>query len=132
MSLSIAHGIDIVDTEHFRGVLERHPEFVTKIFTDSEQEFCDSCADPIPHYAARFAAKEATLKALGLGITPLGVDAKLLAIEVVRDGTRPGLELTGKPARIAAEHGVVSQAISLSHDGAQALASVVFLREVTG
>ena len=127
MSLSIEHGVDIVDTEHFRGVMERHPELAERVFTEGEREYCHSKADSGPHFAARFAAKEATLKALGLGMLALGVDRNLLLIEVVREGTRPALKLSGKPAKVAQGLGVVSQSLSLSHDAGLALASVVLL-----
>jgi holo-[acyl-carrier protein] synthase len=85
----------------------------------------------MPHYAARFAAKEAACKALGIGLTPLGIDRALQDIEVVRHGRAPTLALRGRPGRHARRLGVTSRSVSLSHAGSGALASVVLLTQGT-
>lgn len=125
----IHHGIDLVQISRVREMLERHREFETRVFTEDERSYCRRHRDPAPHFAARFAAKEATLKALGIGIAATGVDARLCGVEVCRVGTAPTLKLTGKPAAQAEALGVASSAVSLSHDGDLALASVVMLSE---
>ena len=125
--LSVRTGVDFVDVPEFRSVFERHPAFRTRVFTSSEQAACDAHPDPAPHYAARFAAKEAACKALGIGLSPLGIDRALQDIEVVRKGRAPTLALRGRPLRHARRLGVSSRAVSLSHAGSGALASVVLL-----
>lgn len=123
----IRHGIDLVDIARLREVMGRHPRFAERVFTDGERAYCDQHPDPLPHYAARFAAKEAALKALGMGLSGMGIDRTLQDIELVRDGGPPRLELSGRPAKMAASQHVASQAVSVSHDGGYAMASVVLL-----
>jgi holo-[acyl-carrier protein] synthase len=105
--------------------LLRHDRFAERVFTAGERAYCESRPDPAPHFAARFAAKEAALKALGLGIQGLGVDAVLQGVEVVREEGPPRLLLTGRAQRRARELGVRATALSLAHDGDTAIASVV-------
>ncbi len=126
-SLAVRTGVDFVDVPEFRDVMQRHPAFRTRVFTAAERRACDAHPDPTPHYAARFAAKEAACKALGIGLTPLGIDRALQDIEVVRQGRAPTLALRGRPLRHASRLGVSSRAVSLSHAGDGALASVVLL-----
>lgn len=123
----LLHGVDLVHVPRLRAALERHAAFEARVFTAKERAYCRTHPDPVPHLAARFAAKEAALKALGLGITGLGVDAALLGVEVVRAGGPPTLCLSGRAARAARRLGVVESTLSLSHDGDTALASVVML-----
>jgi holo-[acyl-carrier protein] synthase len=123
----LRHGIDLVDIAEFREVFGRHDAFAERVFTAGEREYCRARADPAMHFAARFAAKEALLKALGLGIGAVGIDARLLEIEVVRDGGPPGLVLHGKTARVARRRGVGRTALSLSHTTKLAMASVVMM-----
>ncbi len=126
----VRHGIDLVHVPRLRALLGGQPAFEERVFTDEERAYCRRQADPAPHFAARFAAKEATLKALGMGITALGIDAKLKDVEVVREGTAPVLALHGRPAAEAEKLGVGSASVSLTHDGDHALAAVVMLTEV--
>ena len=63
----IGMGIDTVDIERFRRLLARRPQARERIFTDAERSFLAGRVDPVPGLAARFAAKEATMKALGTG-----------------------------------------------------------------
>ena len=121
----IRHGIDLVHLPRLREVMQRHAAFEVRVFTDGERAYCNRQADPLPHFAARFAAKEATLKALGLGLASGGIDARLLQIEVERTDGPPRLVLHGKPAQRADQLGVSSFAISLTHDGDGAIASVI-------
>lgn len=127
----IRHGVDLVDIAHLRDVMARHPAFALRVFTDDERAYCERYPDPIPHYAARFAAKEATLKALGIGIAPMGIDRALQDIELVRRGRAPGLALAGRPARTARALGITSQAVSVTHERGAAYASVVMLTKET-
>jgi holo-[acyl-carrier protein] synthase len=124
------HGVDLVYVPRVREMLARHAHFETRVFTAAERATCRRHPDPAPHFAARFAAKEAALKALGLGLLATGVDRKLARIEVVREGGAPELRLGGAPAERARRLGVVQAALSLTHEGDHALASVVLLSEV--
>ena len=123
----IRHGIDLVDVPRFAEVLAQREAFEAAVFTEDERAYCRRHKDPVPHFAARFAAKEATLKALGLGLMATGVDRKLRAIEVRREGTAPILALSGKPAAEAARLGVTDMSVSLTHDGDHAIATVLLL-----
>ena len=97
--------------------------FLDRIFTSSEQAYCLRKRRSAESLAARFAAKEAGAKALGTGISQ-GVN--WLEIEVIREpGGRPGLLLHGRAAEIAAALGVARLALSLTHTGDLAMASVV-------
>jgi len=116
-------GVDIAQIERMRALLERHGDRVlARILTDGERAYCAAKADAAPHVAARFAAKEATAKAFGTGISR-GVAWK--DIEVRRDGGAPRIELAGGAARVAADLGVTRIHLSLSHDGGAAVAMVV-------
>ena len=121
----IRHGVDLVHVPRFAEVLAAHEAFEARVFTDDERAYCRRHPDPAPHFAARFAAKEATLKALGMGIMAGGVDRKLKEVEVRRVGTAPVLALSGKPAAEAERLGVSGSSVSLTHDGDHALATVM-------
>ncbi len=120
----VGAGIDIVATARFRDVLERQRErFVERVFTAAEQDYCRAHRNPVPHYAARFAAKEAFLKALGTGWAG-GI--RWLDIEVLRGrGAAPSIRLHAIAAQIAAEKLVRSIHVSLSHSDDAAVATVI-------
>ncbi len=117
-------GTDIVEVERLERSLARGASFAETVFTDGERRFCESQARPAQHFAARFAAKEAFLKAVGRGVLD-GV--ALRDIEVVREaGGRPSLRLgPSAAAALAAAGGTGAPLVSLSHDGGMALAFVV-------
>lgn len=107
-------GLDLVDLDRFRRALERGGEaFLRRIFTAAERAECARRPDPAPHLAARFAAKEAAMKALGTGWTR-GV--AFLDLEVRSDGARPpSLEVRGRAAEVLAEQGFRGLRVSLTH-----------------
>jgi holo-[acyl-carrier protein] synthase len=113
-------GVDLMDVERIARGLERYGErFYARFFTESERTQCEGNPQRL---AARFAAKEATAKALGTGIG----DVKWTEIEVdCDDRGRPRLRLHGNAAQIAAELGLTTWDISLSHTPQQAIAFVV-------
>lgn len=114
-------GIDVVDVERMRLALGRTERFGTRYFTESELARARP-EDPAPSLAARFAAKEAVLKALGLGI----FDLPLREIEVTGGGdTPPAIRLHAGAAQAAADRGVGRWFLSLTHDGGVAAAVVV-------
>lgn len=121
-------GIDLVHVARLRTAIEENPGFEEAVFTRGERAYCRRRADPYPHFAARFAAKEATLKALGRGLSPDGPDAALLEIEVVRGEGPPRLRLFGRILRLSERLGPFEPAVSLSHSEDLAVASVVLSR----
>ena len=115
-------GVDAVDVERFRAVLARRPGLLERLFTAGERAVAARVPDPAPRLAARFAAKEAVLKALGVGIGA----AAFHDVEVVRaDSGQPRLVLTGTAAALAVGRGVTRWHVSLTHTDAVAVASVV-------
>lgn len=119
----IGHGVDMVACERIREILAKEGSpFVARVFTAAERAYCERKKDPAPHFAARFAAKEAYGKALGLG---LGASGDLLEVEVVHDERgAPAFRLHGR-ARELLENRAGQAVLSLSHDGAFAIASVI-------
>lgn len=120
----IGHGIDIVHIERFRKLLAKNDgHFIERVFNESEREYCDSRADPAPHYAARFAVKEAFGKATGLGLVR---SADFHDVSVTHDAAgKPGLNLISRAAETCKDLGVTQTHISISHDGDLAIASVL-------
>lgn len=118
-------GIDLVEVPRIRDLLVRHGErFKERTFTASERAYCESCADPAMHFAARFAAKEAAAKALGTGLWSQGVDWR--DIEVTReDSGKPGLLFHGGAKTHAEGQGVTAILISLTHTKDLAMAQVI-------
>jgi holo-[acyl-carrier protein] synthase len=102
----------------------RHGDrFLRRVYTDGEIHYCDSKANRVERYAARFAAKEAAMKALGTGWNH-GV--RWRDIEVSRlPGGRPTIQFHGKAAEFAARLGTTNIALSLSHTAEQAIAQVI-------
>lgn len=101
-------GIDLLDIDRLERALERRPRLAERLFTDAERAYAASCARPAMHLAARYCAKEAVAKALGL------TGWSFRDVEVVATAAAPEVRLTGSAARSAAEQGV-SARISLTH-----------------
>jgi holo-[acyl-carrier protein] synthase len=120
----VGTGIDIAEVPRIREVIERHGErFLRRVFTEGEIQYCESKANRVERYAARFAAKEAGMKAIGTGWNH-GV--RWRDIEVARKpGGRPTLLLHGKAAEFAARLGATNIALSLTHTAEQAMAQVI-------
>lgn len=122
MILSI--GIDIVEVDRIRETMTRTPRFAERVFTPAEREYCDSKRVAAPQsYAARFAAKEAFLKALKTGWR-----GKIAwhDIEVVTDAEGvPSLSVTGEASRLLDDLGTTNVQISLSHTREYAIAEVI-------
>ncbi len=118
-------GLDATDIPRMRGMLDRYGErFLRRVFTDGEIAYCTRRRNPAPHLAARFAAKEATMKALGTGHSR-GVLWK--DIEVVRVDGPPHLWLHGGAASRAARMHVRSSLLTITHSEALAMAQVLLL-----
>ena len=120
-------GIDLVDTARVARAIERHGEaFLRRVFTDAEVAYCQRHGDPMPSYAARWAAKEAVSKALGTGI---GEEAQMHEIEVTRAPSgQPGILLHGRTAATAAAMGITTISVSLTHTATTAAAMVILSR----
>jgi holo-[acyl-carrier protein] synthase len=120
----VGTGIDITEVPRIREVIERHGErFLKRIFTEGEIQYCESKENRMERYAARFAAKEAGMKAIGTGWNH-GV--RWRDIEVARNpGGRPTLLLHGKAAEFAAKLGATNIALSLTHTAEEAMAQVI-------
>lgn len=117
-------GIDLVAIDRVRTLVERHGKRGRRrLFTPGEQEACDRRIDPAECLAARFAAKEAALKALGCGKQP---ELRWTEIEVVEgEGGKPGLVLTGAVETRARELRVARISVSLTHEAGLAGAIVI-------
>ena len=117
-------GTDLARTERFRRFLvEGKAALIERLFTPGERGYSLAKADPAPHLAARFAAKEAGMKAFGLGWRD---GLAWHDFEVVPDALgKPDLVLGGRAAELAAERGVSRVHLSYSHDGDYAVATVI-------
>jgi holo-[acyl-carrier protein] synthase len=120
----VGTGIDIAEVPRISESIERFGErFLRRVFTEEEIRYCDSKANRVERYAARFAAKEAAMKALGTGWNH-GV--RWRDVEVFRSpGSRPTIRFHGKAAEFAARLHANHVALSLSHTAEQAIASVI-------
>jgi holo-[acyl-carrier protein] synthase len=120
----VGTGIDIAEVPRIAESIARFGErFLRRVYTEGEIRYCESKANRVERYAARFAAKEAAMKALGTGWNH-GV--RWRDIEVTRrPGGRPTMTFHGKAAEFAARLGAVHVALSLSHTSEQAIAQVI-------
>jgi holo-[acyl-carrier protein] synthase len=115
----IGLGADTCSVDRMRRALARTPGIRDRVFTAAEQRYCDGRRDPAERYAVRFAAKEAVMKAMGVGIGA----CRLCDIEVERASSgAPSIVLHGRAAVLAAERGVGRWHIALSHDAGVAFA----------
>ena len=119
-----ALGVDLVEVARIERLLKTYgSRFVRRVFTSEETRYCESRPHPAVHFAGRFAAKEAVLKALGTG---WGVQAALLNVEVVREPSGSLLvRLHGKAKEQAASMGISSIALSISHTESLAVAQAL-------
>lgn len=126
MSNIIGLGIDATDIPRIAAALERYGErFMNRVFTDGEIAYCRRRRQPAIHFAGRFAAKEAAMKALGTGHTQ---NVLWRDVEVVRQGGPPQLQFHGGAARRFAAIGAQSSLLTITHSETLAIAQVVILR----
>ena len=115
-------GSDLVEIPRFRLALARRPTLAARLFSDAEREYAARFIEPAPRLAARFGAKEAVMKALGIGLWKF----PLRDVEVVRRPSgRPELALHGRAAELAAERGVTSWRLTLTHSDFMAMAVAI-------
>ncbi|MDA3955014.1 MAG: holo-ACP synthase [Bacteroidales bacterium] len=116
-------GTDLFDVERMKNRLEKQPTFIDGVFTDNEIKYCNQFKNKAQRFAARYAAKEALLKALGTGWRN-GITFK--DINIVNDDLgKPGIELSGIAKQIADKLEVTSIHLSLSHTEKLANAFVI-------
>jgi holo-[acyl-carrier protein] synthase len=122
----VAIGVDLAEVGRIRDAIEREStgaRFRSRVFTPGEQAYCERRRGKYESYAARFAAKEATMKALGRGWSR---EVGWTDIEVVRErGGRPSIRLHGPTAAYAAKLGIRRLHLALTHTAEMAMAQVV-------
>ena len=120
----IGIGVDVIECSRIQHSIERFGDrFLHRVFTEGEIEYSMSMKFPARHFAARFAAKEAAMKALGTG---WNYGVRWRDCEVVRlPGGRPTIAFHGKAAEFAERLGAKHAALSLSHTAEQAIAQVI-------
>lgn len=116
------HGIDAVDIARFRVSLARTPSMRTRLFTPQELADVAGAADQVPSLAARFAAREAVMKALGLGLGAFGFHE--VWVRRMASGA-PVLEVHGRALELAVARDIVGWHLSITHTDTVAMASVV-------
>ena len=117
-------GIDLVEIERFRTALDRTPGIRDRTFTEAERTYADARNDPTERYAVRWAAKEAVMKAMGVGLGELD----MADIEVVRaESGQPSIILHDTAAARADAMGITSWLLTLTHTETMAQAIAVAL-----
>jgi holo-[acyl-carrier protein] synthase len=120
----VGTGIDLCEVGRIESAIQRYGQrFVERIYTEREIAYAERKANPYERYAARFAAKEAGMKALGTGWRG-GLGWRDLEVANLASG-RPTLKLHGKAAEIAEKLGVRNISLSITHTGGQAMAMVM-------
>ena len=117
----IGIGVDAVEVGRFREVMARTPGFASRVFTADEIASLADRSDPAPSLAARFAAREATMKALGVGLGAF--DLHDVSVDRTESGA-PQLIVRGRAERLATERGVSKWFVSLTHTDGVAMAMV--------
>ena len=120
-------GIDVVQIARMEKILKRTPSFAEKVFSEEERAYCTGKAHPAVHFATRFAAKEAVVKALGTGFSQ-GIHVRDIEVRRTAKG-RPYAVLSGRAKAVAAQRGVKELPISLSYTHEEAVACAMAITE---
>lgn len=124
--MKIYQGVDIVEIGKLKKILMRNDNFIADIFTREETAYCRSKKDPYIHFAGRFAAKEASLKALGIGMSGEGIDHSFQEIETLPGASgKPCLSFKGWVGKISGKKKVEQLTVSISHSENYAVATVI-------
>lgn len=126
---AVGLGVDIVEIERMRRILKRSPAFARKVFSSEERSYCDATSSPETHYATRFAAKEAVLKALGTGFSS-GIGVRDIEVRRTAKG-RPYAVLTGRARQVAQSMGVRELPLSLSYTHVEAVACAMAITDIS-
>ncbi len=117
-------GVDLVECDRFRLALERRARIGERLFSDAEREYAYRHREPVPHLAARFAVKEAVMKAMGVGLWKFA----MRDVEVVRlPSGQPEVALHAKAATLAEQRGVGSWLLTITHTDSMAMAVALAL-----
>ena len=118
----IGIGVDAVDVDRFRTSLARTPTMRDRLFVDEELAYVAPKVDPVPSLAARFAAREAVMKAMGLGLGAFGFHE----VWVTRaESGAPSLAITGRALELAVDRGITHWHLTITHTDLVAIAHVV-------
>ena len=126
---NVGLGVDIVEVARMEAILGRSPGFAKRVFSQAEQDYCNAKANAATHYALRFAAKEAVVKALGTGFSN-GIGVRDIEVERAPSG-KPSVRLSGRALEVANERGVRSISISLSYTRTDAVACALAVTEAS-
>jgi holo-[acyl-carrier protein] synthase len=117
-------GTDLVEIARFRLAMERRAALPDRLFSDDERAYAFRQKDPSKSLAARFGAKEAVMKAMGVGLWKF----RFRDVEVVRAKSgAPSIALTGRAAEMAVERGITAWHLSLTHTETTAMAVAIAL-----
>jgi holo-[acyl-carrier protein] synthase len=117
-------GVDLVECDRFRLALERRPKMAERLFSDAEREYAFRHKEPVPRLAARFAVKEAVMKAMGVGLWKFA----MRDVEVMRlPSGQPEVALHAKAAELAEQRGVGSWLLTITHTDSMAMAVAMAL-----
>lgn len=126
--IHIYQGVDIVELTKFKKVFMKNKNFAVDIFTEKERCYCLSRENSYIHFAGRFAAKEALLKALGKGMSGQGIDHIFQEIEVINHSSgKPILSVWGWAAKISRKKKINQFTVSISHSSDYAIATVILV-----
>jgi holo-[acyl-carrier protein] synthase len=120
----ISIGVDIIEVRRVRETIERTPRFAERVFTSAERAYCESCGVVASqHYAARFAAKEAALKALQTGWSG-GISWQDIEVTAKASGA-PLISFHGKALELYQQTGATAAHLSIAHTTEHAIAEVI-------
>jgi len=120
----VGTGVDLCEVRRIKAAMERYGDrFTQRVYTEGEIAYCNRKANRYERYAARFAAKEAAMKAIGTGMRG-GVRWRDFEVTNLRSG-RPTMAFHGKAAEYAKRLGVANVSLSMTHTAEQAMAMVI-------
>lgn len=126
--MHIYQGVDIVKLTKFKKIFMKNKNFAVDIFTEKERGYCQCRENPYIHFAGRFAAKEALMKALGRGMSGQGIDHIFQEIEVINHSSgKPMLFVWGWAAKISRKKKINQFTVSISHSSDYAIATVILV-----
>ena len=124
---TVGLGVDVVEVVRMEAILKRTPSFAARVFSPEERAYCDGTTNRAAHYATRFAAQEAVLKALGTGFTE-GIGFR--DVEVRRNAKgRPFVVLSGRAQEVAREMGVREIPLSISYTHTEGVACALAITD---
>lgn len=120
-------GTDITEVARIKKMVQTHPQFISTVFTEKEIAYCQGKRNKCQHFAARFAAKESVMKAVGRGWLQ-GIQWTDIETVTLPTG-EPKIEAHGTLKKVMKEKGIRSFAVSLSHCKEYAIATVIAMQE---